>query len=76
MANERENKGVYMASAWLATLVEDLQQRGLLEGEVRESVAQSLELFRSRTVADPQEAWHVELLDQCEELHGHQPEEP
>jgi hypothetical protein len=66
----------YAASAALASFIEDLHHRGLLEGEVRESIASSLELFRTTRVADPQEAWHVDLIDAYEQLHGHPPGPP
>lgn len=64
------------ASAALAMLITDLSHRGLLVGEVRESVGESIELFRTTRTSDPYDAWNSDLVDIYEELRGHQPEAP
>jgi hypothetical protein len=73
--NESE-KLTYAAACALLDLIQDLEHRGLLTGEVRDSVAASLELFRTTRTADPQRAWHSDLTLVYEELHGHQPDAP
>lgn len=69
-----QKERAYSASAWLASLGDDLDNRGLLQGEVREPLASSLELFRQQGPGHPPEDWHVGLIDLYEELHGHPPE--
>ena len=78
MAENVENEGdhrTYVASAALATLIQDLRERGLLVGDVRESIASSLDLFAETRTADPNETWHVDLVDIYEELHDKPPPE-
>jgi hypothetical protein len=66
--------GTYVASVALADLIRDLRERGLLVGDVRESVIESLNQFIARRSGDPQKAWHVDLFDLYEELTGQLPE--
>lgn len=72
----RGELGTYVASAFLADMVRDLRERGLLEGAVRDSVISSLENFVQRRTGDPREQWHVDLLELYEELTGRLPEAP
>jgi hypothetical protein len=62
--NDQPSEPGYTASAWMAALVTDVDRLGLLEGELREQIANTLELFRTQGKggADPDQ-WHVELYD-------------
>jgi hypothetical protein len=73
MTDERES-AAYHASAWMADLIKDIDHLGLLEGELRKAVADTIELFRTQGVGGNPEHWHVDLYDYYEDLHGHPPQ--
>ncbi|UJA20187.1 hypothetical protein HJD18_08135 [Thermoleophilia bacterium SCSIO 60948] len=62
-----ESRG-YAASAWLLAAYSDLQNRGLLEGQVRDSARETIRLLAEQGPGDPATDWHVELIDLYEEL--------
>jgi hypothetical protein len=72
--NDEPNEPAYTASAWMAALITDIDRLGLLEGELREQIASTVELFRTQGAGGDPDKWHVDLFDFYEELHGHPPE--
>jgi hypothetical protein len=72
--SEASQNAIYVASAHLADFIRDLRERDLLNGEVRQAAAESVEDFRKHRSGDPMETWHVDLCDVYEELHEKTPE--
>jgi len=71
---DRGEIATYAASSALGDLIRDLRERGLLEGEIRDSVLASLDEFIARRTGEPMETWHVDLVDLYEDLSGRSPE--
>jgi hypothetical protein len=73
MTDERE-RIAYAASAGMADVIRDVEEAGLLEGELRKSIATTLEIFRTQGPGGNPEHWHVDLFAYYEDLHGYPPE--
>jgi hypothetical protein len=73
MTEDKDN-AAYHASAWMADLIRDVEEADKLEGDLKRSIASTLELFRTQGVGGNPDKWHTELYDYYTDLHGHEPE--